>query len=97
MMTQADHSPLPDKERAAAAQRLASTAVRRVATHRPTRTQNSHFFARTQKAVRSAGEKMFVAKATNQSQERRTSRVSDLNPVALLEQTSSIVYGADIL
>jgi hypothetical protein len=39
--------PSPNKERAARAQRLASKAVRRVATHRRTRTQNPHFSART--------------------------------------------------
>jgi transposase len=61
--------PCPNKERAAAAQRLASKAVQRVATHRRTRTQNPHFPTRTQKAVRSAGGKMSVAQATNQSQE----------------------------
>jgi transposase len=60
--------PSPNKERAARAQRLASTAVRRLARHRRTRTQNPHFSARTQKAVRSADEKMSVAK-TDQSQE----------------------------
>jgi transposase len=64
--------PIPNKERAAAAQRLASTAVRRIATHRPTPTQNPHFSARTQKAIRSADEKMSVAHATNQSQEDST-------------------------
>jgi hypothetical protein len=60
--------PSPNKERAATTQRLASTAGRRVATHWPTRTRNPHFPARTQKAVRSAGEKMSVA-TTDQSQE----------------------------
>lgn len=61
--------PNPNKERPATAQRLASTAVRRLATHRRTRSQNSHFSARTQKAVRSAGEKMSVAPTSDQSQE----------------------------
>jgi transposase len=61
--------PNPKKERAATAQRLASTAVQRVATHRRTRIQNPHFSARTQKAVRSADEKMSVAQNTDQSQE----------------------------
>ena len=61
--------PSPNKERAASAQRLASQAVRRLALHWPTRTQNPHFSPRTQKAVRSARGKMFVARATNQSQE----------------------------
>jgi transposase len=59
----------PNKERAAVAQRLASQAVRHVATHQRTRIQNPHFPTRTQKAVRRAGGKMFVAQATNQSQE----------------------------
>jgi transposase len=59
----------PNKERAAGAQRLASTAVRRVAPHRSPRTQNSHSPTRTQIPVRSAGGKMSVAQATNQSQE----------------------------
>jgi transposase len=61
--------PSPNKERAVHAQRLASQAVRRVATHQPTRIQNPHFPTRTQKPVRSAGGKMFVAQASNQSQE----------------------------
>jgi transposase len=60
--------PSPNKERTATAQRLASTAVRRVATQWPMRSQNSHFPARTQKAVRSAGEKMSVTQTTDQSQ-----------------------------
>ena len=60
--------PHPNKERATTAQRLANTAGRRVATHWRTRTQNPHFSARTQKALRSAGEKMSVAQ-THQSQE----------------------------
>ena len=59
----------PNKERAATTQRLASTAVRRVATHRRTRAQNPHFSARTQKAVRSADEQMSVAQTTDQSEE----------------------------
>src|ERR1700737_1345770 len=58
----------PDKERATSAQRLASKAVRRVAPHRPTPTQNSHFPARTP-AGESAGGKMSVAQATNPAQE----------------------------
>jgi transposase len=61
--------PSPNKQRAANAQHLASKAVRRVATHRQTRTQNPHFPTRTQTAVRSAGGKMAIAQATNQSQE----------------------------
>jgi hypothetical protein len=62
-------NPSAKKERPASTQRLASKAVRRVARHRRTRSQNPHFSARTQKAVRSAGEKMSVAQATDQSQE----------------------------
>lgn len=58
----------PDKARATSAQRLASQAVRRVATHRRTPTQNSHFPTRTP-AGESAGGKMSVAQATNQAQE----------------------------
>src|SRR5690348_11626517 len=46
--------PSPNRERAASPQRWASQAVRRVATDWRTPTQNSHFSARTQKAVRSA-------------------------------------------
>ena len=61
--------PSPSKERTASAQGSASKAVRRLATHRPTPTQNRHFPTRTQKAVRSAGGKMSVARSTNQSQE----------------------------
>src|SRR6516164_278667 len=61
--------PNPNKERAASAQRLASQAVRRLALHWPTRTQNPHFSPALKKAVRSARGKMFVARATNQSQE----------------------------
>jgi hypothetical protein len=49
--------PFPKKERAA------------IAVHRPTRLQNLHFSARTQKAIRSAGEKLSVAKTTDQFQE----------------------------
>jgi transposase len=61
--------PASDKERATSAQRLASKAVRRVATHRRMRTQNPHFSTRTQIPVRSAGGKMSIAPTTNQSQE----------------------------
>jgi hypothetical protein len=60
--------PSSNKQRAANAQHLASKAVRRVATHRQTRTQNPHFPTRTQTAVSSAGGKMAIAQATNQSQ-----------------------------
>jgi transposase len=65
-------SPGPNKERAAAAQRLASTAVRRVATHWQPPTRNPHFSTRTQEAVRSAGEKMSVAPSTDQTPEDLT-------------------------
>jgi hypothetical protein len=65
-------SPSPNKERAAAAQRLASTAVRRVATHWQPPTRNPHFSTRTQEAVRSAGEKMSVAPSTDQTPEDLT-------------------------
>src|SRR6201981_55341 len=54
-------NPSPNKERAANAQRLASKAVRRVATHRRTRTENRHFSTRTQITVKSAGGKMSAA------------------------------------
>jgi transposase len=52
--------PSPNKERAASAQRLASKAVRRVATHSPTRSQNSPFSARTPIAGESADGKMLL-------------------------------------
>jgi transposase len=52
--------PHPNKERAANAQRLASKAVRRVATHWRTRSQNSHFSARTPLVGESAGGKMLL-------------------------------------
>jgi transposase len=61
--------PSPNKERSASAQRLASKAVQRVARHRRTRTENSHFSTRTPRPGESAGGKMSVAQATNQSQE----------------------------
>lgn len=61
--------PSPNQERAVTAQPLASQAGRRLATQWQTRIQNPHFPTRTQKAVRSAGGKMSVAQATNQSQE----------------------------
>ena len=53
--------PSPNKERAAGTQRLASTAVQRVATHRRTRIQNPHFSARTPIAGESAGGKMLLS------------------------------------
>jgi transposase len=61
--------PSPSKERAATAQRLASTAVRRVARHRRTRSQNLHFSARTPMASESAGGKMLLSQPSNQTQE----------------------------
>src|SRR5215467_6005346 len=59
----------PNKERTATAQRLASGAVRRVATHWRTRTQNPHFSARTPIAGESAGGKILLLQISNQSQE----------------------------
>src|SRR5947199_1902484 len=59
----------PNKERTATAQRLASRAVRRVATHWRTRTQNPHFSARTPIAGESAGGKILLSQISNQSQE----------------------------
>jgi len=59
----------PNKERTATAQRLASGAVRRVATHWRTRTQNPHFSARTPIAGESAGGKILLSQISNQSQE----------------------------
>ena len=53
--------PNPNKERAARTQRLASTAVQRVATYRRTRIQNPHFSARTPIAGESAGGKMLLS------------------------------------
>ena len=59
----------PNKERTATAQRLASGAARRVATHWRTRTQNPHFSARTPIAGESAGGKILLSQISNQSQE----------------------------
>ena len=53
--------PSPNKERAATAQPLASQAVRRVAMHGRTRTQNSHFSARAPMPGESAGGKMLLS------------------------------------
>jgi transposase len=53
--------PSPNKERAASAQRSASKAVRRVARHSRTRSQNSNFSARTPMAGESAGGKMLLS------------------------------------
>ena len=61
--------PSPNKERATIAQRLASKAVRRVATHRRTRTQNLHFSARTPIAGESAGGKMVLSQPSIQTKE----------------------------
>ena len=61
--------PDPNKERAATAQRLASTAVQRVATHSRTRYQSSHFSARTPMAAESADGKMLLAQLPIQTQE----------------------------
>jgi transposase len=62
----------PDKERATNAQRLASQAVRRVATHRRTPTQNPHFSARTLAAGESAGGKIAVTQSSTQTQQEVT-------------------------
>src|SRR5947209_20304298 len=62
----------PDKERAASAQRSASQAVRRVASHWPTPTQNPHFPARTPAAGESAGGKMLVTQPPTQTQQEVT-------------------------
>ena len=64
--------PGPDKARAASAQRLASQAVRRVATHWPTPTPNSHFSARTPAADKSAGGKMLVTQPSTHTQQEVT-------------------------
>jgi len=61
--------PSPTKERAARAQRLASTAVQRLATPWRTRTQNPHFPARTPTASESAGGKMLLSQPPIQTQE----------------------------
>ena len=61
--------PSPDKGRATRAQPLASTAVRRVARHWPTPSQNSHFSARPQLTGESAGGKMLLSRPPNQAQE----------------------------
>ena len=61
--------PHPNKVRAATAQRLASTAVRRVATHWRTRAQNLHFSARTPIAGESPGGKMLLSQPSSQIQE----------------------------
>jgi hypothetical protein len=61
--------PSSNKERAVSAQRLASTAVRRLATHRLTRTQNPHFPARAPMPSESAGGKMLLSQPSIQSQE----------------------------
>ena len=53
--------PSPNKERAASTQRLASGAVRRVARHLRTRSQNSDFSARTPIKGESAGGKMLLS------------------------------------
>jgi transposase len=64
--------PAPNKERAASAQRAASQAVRRVATHWPTPTQNPHFSARTPAAGESAGGKMLITQSSTQTQQEVT-------------------------
>jgi transposase len=64
--------PSSDKARAASAQRSASQAVRRVATHWPTPTQNPHFSARTLVAGESAGGKMLVTQPSTHTQQEVT-------------------------
>jgi hypothetical protein len=64
--------PSSAKVRAASAQRSASKAVRRVATHWPTPTQNPHFFARTPAAGESAGGKMLVTQPSTQTHQEVT-------------------------
>jgi transposase len=61
--------PSPNKERAATAQRLASKAVRRVATHWRTPIQNPHFSARTPMTGESADGKMLLSQPANPTQE----------------------------
>ena len=61
--------PSPHKAHAASAQRLASTAVQRVATHWRTRTQNLHFPARTPIPGEGAGGKMLLSQPPIQTQE----------------------------
>jgi hypothetical protein len=61
--------PSPNKERAASAQRLASKAVRRVATHCSTRSQHLHFPARAPILSESAGGKMLLSPLSNQTKE----------------------------
>jgi hypothetical protein len=61
--------PSPDRERVTGAQRLASKAVRRVATHRRTRTQNPHFSIRTPMPDESANGKMLLSQRSIQTQE----------------------------
>jgi transposase len=62
--------PSPNTERAATAQRAASQANRRVATHWPAPTQNPHFSARTPTASESAGGKMLVTQPPTQLSRR---------------------------
>ena len=58
--------PSPNKARVATAHRLASTAVRRVAMHWRTQSQNPHFSARTPIAGESAGGKMLLSQPSAQ-------------------------------
>jgi hypothetical protein len=64
--------PSSNKERAANAQRSASQAVQRVATHWPARTQNPQFSARTPAAGESAGGKMLVTQPPTRTQQEVT-------------------------
>jgi transposase len=61
--------PSPSKVRAAGAQRLASTAVQRAATHRRTRSQNPPFSARTPNRGESADGKMLATQPSSPTQE----------------------------
>ena len=64
-------TPSPNKERAAATQGLASTAVRRLAMHQRTRTRNSHFSAHTPKPGESVDGKMLLSQTSIQTQKVR--------------------------
>src|SRR5262249_29036250 len=88
-------TPSPNKERAAATQGLASTAVRRLAMHQRTRTRNSHFSAHTPKPGESVDGKMLLSQTSIQTQKVKTN-MSAGNLKNPIKRTSLIVYGADI-
>jgi hypothetical protein len=88
--------PSSNKAGAANAQRAASQAVRRVAAHWPTPTQNPHFSARTPAAGESAGGKMLVTQSSTKTQQEVTLNVSARNLTTLIKRTSLNVYEADI-